>query len=65
MSSVGIIHSYKLQMPQLDPITIGYLIVGAFMYLYPMVAPKEDLTRRIVVPDEPDLMDEDMPTQQA
>ncbi|AYE85366.1 MULTISPECIES: xanthine/uracil/vitamin C permease [Sulfitobacter] len=65
MSSVGIIHSYKLQLPQLDPITIGYLIVGAFMYLYPLVAPKEDLEHRIVVPDEPDFMDEDMPAHQA
>ena len=30
MSSIGIIHSYTLQMPQFDGITIGYLIIGAF-----------------------------------
>ncbi|WP_281857272.1 xanthine/uracil/vitamin C permease [Litoreibacter halocynthiae] len=61
MSSVGIIHSYTLQMPQLDGITIGYLIIGAFMLIYPMIAPKEDLEHRIIVPDEPDLLDDDSP----
>lgn len=30
MSAVGIIHSYTLQLPQFDGITIGYLIVGGF-----------------------------------
>jgi len=33
MSLVGIIHSYTLQMPQFDGITLGYLIIGAFMLL--------------------------------
>ena len=61
MSSVGIIHSYTLQTPQLDGITIGYLIIGAFMTLYPLVAPKEDLEHRIIVPDEPDMLDDDTP----
>ena len=65
MSSVGIIHSYTLQMPQLDGITIGYLIVGAFMYFYPALAPKEDLEHRIIVPDEPDFIDDDTPAQRA
>ncbi|GAW37065.1 hypothetical protein RA2_04140 [Roseovarius sp. A-2] len=61
MSSVGIIHSYTLQLPQFDGITIGYLIIGAFMILYPMFALKEDLEHRIIVPDEPDLIDDDTP----
>ena len=65
MSSVGIIHSYTLQMPQFDGITIGYLIVGAFLTLYPAFAPKEDLEHRIIVPDEPDFIDDDTPAQQA
>ena len=65
MSSLGIIHSFTLQTPQFDGITIGYLIIGAFLYFYPMVAPKEDLKHRIIVPDEPDLIDDDSPAQQA
>ncbi|SLN55947.1 hypothetical protein ROA7450_02889 [Roseovarius albus] len=65
MSSVGIIHSYTMQAPQFDGITLGYLIVGAFLYLYPLVAPKEDLENRIIVPDEPDLMDDAPAPQQA
>ncbi|NOE27124.1 xanthine/uracil/vitamin C permease [Ruegeria sp. HKCCD6157] len=65
MSSIGIIHSYTLQMPQFDGITIGYLIIGAFLYVYPVFAPKEDLKHRIIVPDEPDLIDDDSPAQQA
>lgn len=65
MSSVGIIHSFTLQMPQLDGITLGYLIIGGFLTLYPRIAPKEDLEHRIIVPDEPDLIDNDMPAHQA
>ncbi|MDK3074464.1 xanthine/uracil/vitamin C permease [Sedimentitalea sp. JM2-8] len=65
MSSVGIIHSFTLQMPQFDGITIGYLIIGAFLYVYPALAPKEDLEHRIIVPDEPDFIDDDTPAQQA
>jgi len=61
MSSIGIIHSYTLQMPQFDGITVGYLIIGAFMLIYPRVAPKEDLENRIIVPDEPDFLDDNQP----
>ena len=43
---------------------LGYFI-GAFLYVYPMLAPKEDLEHRIIVPDEPDLIDDDSPAQQA
>jgi len=65
MSSVGIIHSYTLQVPQFDGITIGYLIVGAFLCFYPVFAPKEDLEHRVIVPDEPDFIDDDVPAQRA
>ncbi|MDP5219073.1 xanthine/uracil/vitamin C permease [Ruegeria sp. 2205SS24-7] len=65
MSSIGVIHSFTLQAPQMDGITIGYLIIGAFLYLYPLLAPKGDLEHRVIVPDEPDLIDDDTPAQQA
>lgn len=65
MSSIGIIHASTLQMPQFDGITIGYLIVGAFLYFYPMFAPKEDLEHRIIVPDEPGFIDDDTPAQKV
>ena len=57
MSSVGIVHSNTLQMPQFDGITVGYLIIGGFLLLYPLIAPREDLANRIIVPDEPDFLD--------
>jgi AGZA family xanthine/uracil permease-like MFS transporter len=62
MSSVGIVHAPSLQMPQLDGITLGYLITGCFLYFYPMVAPKEDLVNRVIVPDEPDMMTAKLPS---
>ena len=65
MSSIGIIHAGSLQIPQFDGITIGYLITGAFLLIYPMIAPKEDLEHRIIVPDEPDFMDTDLPGGRA
>ena len=65
MSSLGIIHAHTLQLPQFDGITVGYLIIGTFLWLYPMVAPKEDLEERVIVPDEPDLLDTGAPAQQA
>ena len=36
MSSVGILHASALQAPSLSPVVIGYLIMGAFLVLYPM-----------------------------
>ncbi|MEM8571377.1 MAG: xanthine/uracil/vitamin C permease [Pseudomonadota bacterium] len=65
MSSVGIIHGASLQAPELDNITIGYLIIGAFFYLYPKVAPKEDLEHRVIVADEPSMLDDDTPALDA
>jgi AGZA family xanthine/uracil permease-like MFS transporter len=31
------------------------------MLIYPRVAPKEDLENRIIVPDEPDFLDDNQP----
>ncbi|MEN3792360.1 xanthine/uracil/vitamin C permease [Fulvimarina sp. MAC3] len=63
MSSFGIIHAHELQWPQLDGITTGYLIIGGFLWLYPLVAPKEDLVERIIVPDEPDMLERSAPAE--
>ena len=38
MSSVGILHSAQLQAPTFSPVVIGYLIVGAFLLIYPRVS---------------------------
>jgi AGZA family xanthine/uracil permease-like MFS transporter len=37
MASIGIIHSANLHMPEFSGIAIGYLIVGAFLLIYPRV----------------------------
>ncbi|MCP5037341.1 MAG: xanthine/uracil/vitamin C permease [Rhodobacteraceae bacterium] len=36
MSAIGIIHGASLHMPVLSGITIGYLIAGAFLLIYPL-----------------------------
>ncbi|MEP1610538.1 MAG: xanthine/uracil/vitamin C permease [Roseobacter sp.] len=59
MSSLGIIHGASLQMPQLDGITIGYLITGVFLIFYPMLVSEEDLAERVITPDETDFPDEE------
>jgi AGZA family xanthine/uracil permease-like MFS transporter len=33
------------------------------MIVYPMLAPRDDLKHRIIVPDEPDFMDDDTPAR--
>ncbi|RFC64468.1 xanthine/uracil/vitamin C permease [Fulvimarina endophytica] len=63
MSSVGIIHAHTLQWPQLDGITGGYLIIGGFLTLYPLIAPRQDLEERVIVPDEPDMLEPAVPAQ--
>lgn len=65
MTAVGIIHSGSLRMPEFDGITVGYLITGAFLLIYPLIAPKEDLEHRVIVPDEPDFMDTEAPAERA
>ena len=45
MASVGIIHGASLQMPELSPVAVGYLISAAFLIFYPMfgkVASEDD-----------------------
>ena len=43
MASIGIIHSASLHLPEFSGITIGYLIVGAFLLIYPRVATIEHM----------------------
>ncbi len=57
MSSFGIIHSGALQMPTLNGIVAGYLIIGIFMLVYPMVAKVETMSGEKVEPNQ-DLSDD-------
>ena len=43
MASIGIIHSANLHWPAFGGITIGYLIVGGFLLIYPLVATVEHM----------------------
>ncbi|NQY35119.1 MAG: xanthine/uracil/vitamin C permease [Alteromonadaceae bacterium] len=43
MSAIGIIHSASLHIPVLSGITGGYLIVGTFLLIYPLVCKVERL----------------------
>jgi AGZA family xanthine/uracil permease-like MFS transporter len=43
MSSVGILHAPALQAPSFTPVVIGYLIMGAFMIIYPMTTEVKSL----------------------
>ena len=43
MASIGIIHSASLHIPQFSGIAIGYLIVGAFLLIYPRIASIEHM----------------------
>lgn len=65
MTSLGIIHGASLHAPALDGIAAGYLIVSAFLLIYPKLAPKEDLEHRIIVPDEPDFLETELPPTRA
>jgi len=49
MSSVGILHAPTLHAPSFTPIVIGYLLMGAFLVIYPLVAEVESLDE----PEEP------------
>ncbi|APX91416.1 xanthine/uracil/vitamin C permease (plasmid) [Brevirhabdus pacifica] len=53
MTSVGIIHAPGLQMPQLNGLVGGYLIVAAFVAIYPMLARKQDLPEDPADPADP------------
>jgi adenine/guanine/hypoxanthine permease len=43
MASVGILHSASLRFPVLSDITIGYLVIGALLVIYPMFAKIEKM----------------------
>ena len=43
MASIGIIHSANLHMPDFSGITIGYLIVGIFLLIYPKITSVEHM----------------------
>ncbi|WP_068110707.1 xanthine/uracil/vitamin C permease [Tropicimonas marinistellae] len=53
MSSIGIIHSASLHWPMLDGVTSGYLIIAAFLFLYPVFHREDELENPNVVIDEP------------
>ena len=38
MASVGVLHSSTLHFPQFDGIVVGYVLIGAFLLIYPRVA---------------------------
>ena len=50
LTSVGVLHSHSLHMPELNQITIGYLLMSAFLFIYPRVGTVESL---IVENDRP------------
>lgn len=43
LTSVGVLHSNSLHIPELNQITIGYLLMSAFLFIYPRVATVESL----------------------
>jgi adenine/guanine/hypoxanthine permease len=43
MSSVGVLHAPSLHAPALTPVVLGYLITGAFLVVYPLLARVERL----------------------
>lgn len=53
MSSVGVIHAPGLQVPQLDGITTGYLISGAFLFIYPLFVKDAALEDQMMLADDP------------
>ena len=50
LTSVGVLHSHSLHTPELNQITIGYLLMSAFLFIYPKVGTVESL---IVENDRP------------
>ncbi|MCP4982974.1 MAG: xanthine/uracil/vitamin C permease [Gammaproteobacteria bacterium] len=43
MAAIGIIHSSSLHLPEFTGITIGYFIVAAFLFIYPMMVKIEHM----------------------
>uniref|UniRef100_A0A2A3JVC2 Xanthine/uracil/vitamin C permease n=1 Tax=Alloyangia mangrovi TaxID=1779329 RepID=A0A2A3JVC2_9RHOB len=53
MSLVGIIHGASLHWPALGPVSAGYLIAAAFLYIYPLFHREGATQNRNVVVEEP------------
>ena len=43
MASIGVIHSASLHVPEFGGLTIGYLIIGAFLLVYPLLVKVEHM----------------------
>jgi len=43
LAGVGVLHSHSLHLPQLNSVTIGYLIMASFMFIVPKVSTVESL----------------------
>jgi len=43
MASIGVIHAASLHVPEFSGIAIGYLIMGAFLLIYPKIAKVEPM----------------------
>ncbi len=54
MASIGILHSGSLHMPEFDGIVGGYLAIGAFLLLYPLLSKVESLDGRVPADSEED-----------
>jgi AGZA family xanthine/uracil permease-like MFS transporter len=46
LTSVGILHSSSLQMPVLSEITIGYLMIGVVLIVFPRFAKTESVVSK-------------------
>ncbi|MBL4941942.1 MAG: hypothetical protein JKY81_09795 [Colwellia sp.] len=44
MASIGILHSSALHLPSINPIVVGYLVIGAFLLIYPRVCQVKTVT---------------------
>ncbi|MFD3188751.1 xanthine/uracil/vitamin C permease [Sedimentitalea sp. HM32M-2] len=52
MSLVGIIHSGSLHWPVFSSVSLGYLIAGAFLFIYPMFHKEENLVNETLPVDD-------------
>ena len=53
MSMVGIIHGASLHWPDLNAVSMGYLISAAFLFIYPAFHKEDELVNEHAVVDEP------------
>lgn len=50
---VGIIHGASLHWPDLNAVSMGYLISAAFLFIYPAFHKEDELVNEHAVVDEP------------